>query len=228
VAVWDGGAPAHPAGTAVDIETWRATGRPTHVIPSRRDPARGTDDDDEALQLRTTRALLFADIAGFSRLRDGQITQFMDSVMAELARCIDGYPDAVLLRRSWGDGIYVVFADTSSAAGCALAMQDSMRRLDLVALGLDAIRGLRIGAHVGPVFEGFDAVGQERNFFGADVTKAARIEPRTPEGEVFVTAPFAALVQLEGDRRWSCQYVGNVPTAKDYGVLPMYVLKRRT
>jgi class 3 adenylate cyclase len=103
-----------------------------------------------------------------------------------------------------------------------------MRRLDLVALGLDAIRGLRIGAHVGPVFEGFDAVGQERNFFGADVTKAARIEPRTPEGEVFVTAPFAALVQLEGDRRWSCQYVGNVPTAKDYGVLPMYVLKRRT
>jgi hypothetical protein len=58
-------------------------------------------------------------------------------------------------------------------------------------------------------------------------TRTARIEPRTPEGDVYVTDPFAALVALEAADDLSCQYVGHIPTAKDYGTFPMYVLKRR-
>jgi class 3 adenylate cyclase len=77
------------------------------------------------------------------------------------------------------------------------------------------------------VFRGWDPVRKELTFFGANVTRAARVEPRTPEGEVYVTHPFAALVALTRRRDLSCQYVGRLPAAKDYGVLPMYVLKRR-
>lgn len=68
---------------------------------------------------------------------------------------------------------------------------------------------------------------REPNFYGVHVTRTARIEPRTPEGDVYVTDAFASLLVLEADRSLSCQYVGHIPTAKDYGTFPMYVLKRR-
>jgi hypothetical protein len=41
-----------------------------------------------------------------------------------------------------------------------------------------------------------------------------------------VTDAFAALVALEAPNRFQCEYVGRLPTAKDHGVFPMYVLKR--
>ncbi len=103
-----------------------------------------------------------------------------------------------------------------------------MRDLDLEEAGLPLSLGLRIGAHVGPVFEGWDPVMKQPAFYGTEVTRTARIEPRTPEGEVYVTDAFAALLALDDDETMSCQYVGHIPTAKNYGVFPMYVLKRRT
>ena len=56
---------------------------------------------------------------------------------------------------------------------------------------------------------------------------AARIEPRTPEGEVYVTHPFAALAALAGDLSIACQYVGTLPTAKGLGSLPVFALHRK-
>ena len=45
--------------------------------------------------------------------------------------------------------------------------------------------------------------------------------------EIFVTHPFASLSMLGGDRSYDCQYVGTLPTAKGYGDLPLYSLRRR-
>ena len=57
-----------------------------------------------------------------------------------------------------------------------------------------------------------------------EVIQTARIEPRTPEGEVYVTHPFAALA---GDLSIACQHVGTLPTAKGYGSLPLYALHQK-
>jgi class 3 adenylate cyclase len=107
-------------------------------------------------------------------------------------------------------------------------MQQTMSALTLDTVGLGSLRGLRIGAHVGPVYEEIDPFTNEISYMGAGVTRAARVEPGTPEGEVYVTHPFAALAELEGRGRWSCQYVGIVPAAKNYGRLPMYLLRPGT
>jgi class 3 adenylate cyclase len=171
--------------------------------------------------------MLFADVKGFSRLPDAQMGVFLDAVMTPLATTLDRYDADILFRNSWGDGLYVVLRDVTAAASCALALQDTMRELDPAAVGLPTTLGLRIGAHVGPVFEAVDPIRRERNYYGVEVTRTARIEPRTPEGDVYVTDPFAALIALEQPEDLSCQYVGHIPTAKDYGTFPMYVLKRR-
>ena len=102
-----------------------------------------------------------------------------------------------------------------------------MRGIDFGAVGLPSSLGLRIGAHAGPVIEFQDPLRDERNFYGTHVTQAARIEPRTPVGEVYVTHAFAAIAALDAPGRYSCQYVGRRPAAKDFGTFAMYLLKAR-
>ena len=57
------------------------------------------------------------------------------------------------------------------------------------------------------------------------MTRAARIEPRTPEGEVYVTDTFAASLSLEPNATALCEYVGMVTTAKGFETIPMYRLR---
>ena len=99
--------------------------------------------------------------------------------------------------------------------------------VDLEAYGLPPHLALRVGAHVGPVFEAYDAVMKANNYFGTHVTRTARVEPATPAGEVYVTEPFAARLALERGINLVCEYVGRMPAAKGYGLMRMYVLKRK-
>jgi hypothetical protein len=226
LAVWDGDETrrSDEAGTSFDVLAWRAAGHRTVIVSTTPDEPR-PQAGCRTGRARTLRAVLFADIAGFSTLTDSQMPTFMDGVMRPLATCVDGFGDGVVLRRTWGDGIHLAFESVDLAAACAVALQRSMARIELERLGLPTIRGMRIGAHVGPVYEEIDPFTGQRSYMGANVTRAARVEPGTPEGEVYVTHPFAALAELEGGGRWSCQYVGIVPAAKDHGRLPMYLLR---
>jgi class 3 adenylate cyclase len=228
VVVWDGRPPSGEAGTAVDVATWRRHGRRTTVIPVTTGAGGGAEDAGPVRSSpRSVHAMLFADVKGFSRLPDAQMGVFLDAVMAPLARTLEGFGDDILFRNSWGDGLYVVLRDVVAAASCALALQETMHGCDPAAVGLPPGLGLRVGAHVGPVFEAVDPIRGERNYYGVEVTRTARIEPRTPEGDVYVTDPFAALIALEEPDGLSCEYVGHIPAAKDYGTFPMFVLKRR-
>jgi DNA-binding SARP family transcriptional activator len=222
VAVWDGIETGQTAGTSVDVARWKAGGYPSTVIPAGATALAA--NGPAALPKRQIRALLFADFAGFSRLSDAQVLLFQEKVMSEIGRTVEKFGAHVLSGRTWGDGLYLVFSEVEEAAQCALDLQTSISQIDFEAAGLRGLRGLRLAAHAAPVFEGWDPIAGARLFFGAGVTQTARIEPRTPEGEVYVTHPFAALAALAGDVSIVCQYVGTLPTAKGYGSLPLYAL----
>jgi class 3 adenylate cyclase len=167
------------------------------------------------------KAILFGDIKGFSKLRERDVPTFVDHVLGACGRILDDCE--VDVRNTWGDGLYLVLPSAGAAARCASRLQAMMRSLDPGPIGQ---MGLRLAGHVGPVFDCFDAVTKQRSFFGSHVTRTARIEPVTPEGEVFVTEPFAAALAL-GDDDFACDYVGDVPAAKGFGNLRMCVLKHR-
>ena len=78
---------------------------------------------------------------------------------------------------------------------------------------------MRIGAHYGPAYRAIDHITGRLSFYGTEVSKAARIEPVTPTGAVFVTEPFAAILALEAPDRFDCRYVGRIQLAKGYGEL---------
>ncbi len=226
VAVWDGMPTGASAGTAVDIAHWRGTGRPSTVISVAADsePPKGPPSKP----LRRIRGIVFADFAGFSTLSDAQLVTFQDVVMGGLATAIEPFQPQLLSGRTWGDGLHLVFEDIGAAAECALELQEVIGAMDFEEMGLAGIRGIRVAAHATPVFDGWDPIAGTRLFYGSGVTQTARIEPRTPEGEIYTTQPFAALAILTGDRSYDTQYVGTLPTAKDYGEFPLFALRRRT
>jgi class 3 adenylate cyclase len=113
------------------------------------------------------------------------------------------------------------------AADLALAVQERLGTLDLHALGLPPTLRLRLSAHAGPVQRLQDPILGRETFAGRSLTRAARIEPRTPPGRVYVSGAFAALLALQPDATTSCEYVGQITTAKDFETIPMYVLRRR-
>ena len=227
VALWDGEDGDSEAGTASDVAAWREIGGTTEVIACRHPDAREGPAPDYPGPSMELRAMVFADFHGFSRLNERQVFVFFDSVMGALATAVDRAGDEVLYRNTWGDGLYLVFRTTPGAATGSLALHRAFEALDLEHLGLPSGMGLRIGIHAGPVFAGTDPIRHEPSFFGTHVTRTARIEPRTPPGEVYMTASSAALLALDPVPGMTPEYVGHIATAKDFGVFPMYVLTRR-
>ncbi|MFI4948656.1 MAG: adenylate/guanylate cyclase domain-containing protein [Alphaproteobacteria bacterium] len=227
VAVWDGKAAAGLGGTAIDVAAWRRSLYPsTRIDPGRAPPGRA------ALPLpggsgRRTRAMLFGDISGFSRLADSQLPPFVERVLGALAGVVERYRKDILLANTWGDGLFLVFDDPGKAASCALDLQDAVAAVDFAAAGLPADMALRLGGHLGPVYTAHDPILQRDNFFGAHVSRAARIEPVTPARCIYVTETLAAVLALHNADRFECDYVGMTQAAKNYGKMRMFLLRRR-
>ena len=231
LAVWDGVVnDSAIADTAADMSAWRKAGHPLKIVSV------GPDADVKKLPpwhrpkvargRRDTRAMLFGDIHGFSKLTDAQLPAFAENVMGTLGEVARRHERHITFINTWGDGIFVVFRNADRAAACALDMQDAMSTIDFKAAGLPETLKLRLGGHLGPVYELNDPITERPNYYGAHVSRAARIEPITPEGCVYVTETFAAVLALHNAGQFSCDYVGNTEMAKHYGRLRMFLLRR--
>lgn len=196
-------------------------GAPDPAAPAETAPGSGAPPPS-----RLVRAMLFADVRGFSKLTDEQLPVFAAHVFASFAAVLAHHGPVVEYSNTWGDALYAVITDAVSAAACALELQEAMDRLDPEAIGLPADLALRLGGHVGPIFPVTDPVLNRRSFVGSHVNRTARIEPVTPPGAVYVTSPFAAALELASGHAFACDYVGQRPAAKDFGVLRMYRLRR--
>jgi class 3 adenylate cyclase len=225
IAIWDGKPGVDEAGTGADVDYWRSTGRRTEIVRWERPGVVSATPPASKGPRRELHAMSFSDFKGFSRLDEHRVVIFFEEVMTAVSDTIDRFGSAVQARNSWGDGLYLVFTSVQDAARCMLALQQTIAELDFEGLGLPADMGLRVGVHAGPVFPTIDPVTKQPSFFGTHVTRTARVEPRTPPGEVYMTGSAAALLALEPIADVTPEYVGRLQLAKDYDVRPMYVLR---
>ena len=171
--------------------------------------------------------LLFADVRGFSKLSEEEIPLFVQHFLGTVAAELAGSAHKPVLTNTWGDGLYFVFDSVRSTGEFALGLCQAVRTIDWRARGFHHDLSLRIGLHAGPVYSCVDPVTQRPNYIGAHVSRAARIEPITPPGEVYASGAFAALARSEEIKEFICAYVGQTPLAKGYGTFPTYVVHRR-
>ena len=227
LALWDGGPAAGGAGTAIDVEVWARGGHPASIIDIERPlaPEAPLRRDREGAR-RVVRAMIFADVKGFSELSDEQLPRFADHVLGAFAGSLERHAVAIEHQNAWGDALYVVLSNTATAADCALDLQRAMAAVDLAAVGLPTQLGLRLGAHVGPVFAVRNPVIDGPAFMGSHVSRTALLEPLTPPGAVYTTEQFAAALALTGRDDLRSDYVGHMPAAEGFGSLRMYRLRR--
>ena len=231
VAVLEPGAPARPGGTRHAVERWQRTGGAADVIDlaalraGKRQAAHPAHTVVQAgpHSRRTLKSMLFADIAGYSRLHDEEVPRFQHLFWDLAARELAG-PGKPLFANTWGDAVFAVFDTPHDAAACALRLREAMRVMDWHAAGLPATTAIRIALHAAPVFSGHDPILGRENYFGAGVTRAARIEPVTPPGLVYASEAFAATLAAQGTR-WALEYVGTLRLAKQYGESRLYRLE---
>jgi hypothetical protein len=84
-AVWDGRPPSGPAGTAADVALWQRTGnRQTIISCGDGAAAAGSIFHEGDLHGRRTRAMLFGDVKGFSKLTDEELPRFTGVVLGRV------------------------------------------------------------------------------------------------------------------------------------------------
>jgi class 3 adenylate cyclase len=158
---------------------------------------------------------MFSDVVGFSRLADAQVEQFVRGFLVIVGRLARTTSHRPTYKNTWGDGLYFQFRDVRTAGQFALELHDTVRDIDWAALSLPPLL-LRTGLHAGPLFAHRDPVTGQHCLWGRHVTRAARIEPVTPPGEVYASQEFAALAAADGIEEFDCEPVGTVSLAKAY------------
>jgi class 3 adenylate cyclase/tetratricopeptide (TPR) repeat protein len=242
LAVWDGYAGA-PGGTGSFVRYWRTHRVSVKVVPISTKPpsmltsseafetdAEHSDDEFEAWVRASGRqeikAIMFADVVGYSKLPETVIPKYVAQFNQRVSKLMAESPAAPINVNTWGDGLFFVFNGVEDAGRFALDLRDLVTSTNWVDLGLPRNLSIRIGVHAGPVYVNFDPVVRQISFTGAHVSRAARIEPITHEGEVFASEEFAALAAADQSKGFGCDLVGTTALAKSYGLFRVYSLER--
>jgi class 3 adenylate cyclase len=240
LAVWNQQPGDGPGGAASVVRDWVSLGHNPEIVDLARigsassqvpnlNPQstnlRHSDDADKAspqnFRSRIV-AILFADAVGFSKLSEPEVPRFVQHFFGAIAHLMDKFSKSIMANNTWGDGLYFVFSEIDLAAEFALQLAALAAKTDWPEKGLRAELNLRIALHAGPVYEFDDPITRRRNYSGTHVSRAARIEPITPPGQVYASEAFAALAAAGGAKNFTCDYVGQTPMAKGYGTLPTY------
>jgi len=171
-------------------------------------------------------AIFFADVVGYSKMHEGYVPAFVKEFMGDIADFISASKYKPETRNTWGDALYFVFKSIRDAGVFALEVADIVARTPWEKRGLPKGLNLRISLHAGPVYHCKDPVTGQEMYTGSHVSRAARIEPVTPPGQIYCSQAFAALAAAYQVEEFYPEYVGKVNYAKGFGKFSTYRVRR--
>lgn len=172
------------------------------------------------------KALLFADVVGYSKMGETSILSFANNFLGAIADLASSKKYAPVIKQTWGDAFYFVFDCVIDAAHFALDMCEMVSTTDWAEKGLNEEINLRIALHAGPVHRIDDPVAEFKSYTGSHVSFAARIEPITPPGHVYASEGFAAMLAIDIPKDITCDFVGLTEFAKGFGKFRLYHIRR--
>lgn len=246
LAVWDGETGDGFGGTADAVAAWSHNGRDVQVIdpkaaetiytiPSGTAPKPVLPWNKRLDELSrgdmALKAMVFTDVQGYSCFDEPQIKAYYEQLLTLAADLLKPHKSHVEFSNTWGDAMFMVFDDLGRAGDFALSLCEKVAQLNREKhwerFELPNPLHVRVALHAGPVQCLYDPVLDKELYSGAQVSHAARIEPVTPPGEVYASVGAAALAAAWNITSFRCDYVGKVPLAKDYGVQPLFHVRRR-
>lgn len=240
IALWDGKPGDGSGGTSSVVAEWERRKITPHLI--RFNGNGGTDAVAGVVRVpvapaaavagkipavpQAIKAMVFAEVVNYKKINEDQISAYVHEFKTAMAKLIAGMPRWPAVAESLGGSHYFAFDDLEEAGLFALDLRDLVVRTPWAEHGLPAELGMRIVLHAGPVFAFEDPVLRRLTCIGAHVSRTARINPITPNGQVYVSQEFAALCGAEGIAGVSFEFLGRLPTAKLFEDAPLYRLDR--
>lgn len=157
--------------------------------------------------------IIFSDLKGFSKLTPQKQQRYIDIHVGKLGVSLADYFKLAKVRNTWGDAIMAVFEDGQDAANFMLAY----RRMTAELLSQIDLQP-RIAGHYGEITVFFDPLLEQFNTISDEVNIAARIEPITRPGEIFVSKEFKKAYDKDygGECNVKFERLGIMPLAKGF------------
>ena len=209
-----------------------ASGMPTEAVEE--PPEQQLADQ----QPRVVRAMLFADVVGFSALTDAQ-QPLLWRYLEQVGRHMAGHHRPPTLVDAWGDALFVVMPTAETMADYAFALSGALEALDSRDAGLPIRISLRMALHAGPVRPSVHPLTGRPMITGGHVNRAARIEAITVPGQIYASQQFMALLTAESSaarheaamqgaaitQRYRADYLGHFELPKRFGIQAIYHLQ---
>ena len=171
--------------------------------------------------------ILFADVKGYSSLSDAGMKIFHEKVLSTLSTSLNDLD--LRDRNTWGDGIVFIGDRIGEVCEAALLLRDKFKQINWKKLGIPKL-DIRISIHHGEYLEGVDPFTGRTTFCGKTVVTAARIEPVTPPGVVWITDAAATMLsqhmESNEDDYFAVDRIGKIELPKGYGSLSISALRR--
>lgn len=252
LAVWDGNPVGPLGGTADFLSRWpdpnrrsvirldrltQPSGSPVRADATRPSKAAPNIPVETERGLRQVRTMLFADVVGYSKLDEARIPGFLHEFWSKVAERLTPKPSFI---NTWGDAIFAVMDTCLPMMEFALSLQAAVKETVWADSGVPDGIDVRIGLHVGPIYEAIDPLTGRTNFYGSHVNRTARLEPVTVPGHIYATETFVALLMSEMSASrvaarernervefpFTWEYVGILALAKDFGEQAAYHIRR--
>ena len=220
LAVWDGNPGDAPGGTQSMIDYCQKYGIEIEILDSLSavsniKPVNVSEETNTSINEKIV-PLIFVDVVGFSKLKEDHVKAFIERYLAGVAKLLEVYRSSILFQNSWGDGLFVAFTDIAECVQFSIRLRDFVKKERWENYGLPNF-DIRLGLHIGPVYEFDDPILHGKNYLGPHVNMAARIEPSATAGKVTCSYPFAAIVAMEIPGVYSQQDLGVLGLDKSYG-----------
>jgi class 3 adenylate cyclase/TolB-like protein/Flp pilus assembly protein TadD len=139
--------------------------------------------DASATGNRRLATILFADVAGYSRLMRADEERTLADLQAHLAELVAPVVDRFhgLIVKDLGDGVLAEFGSAVEAVRCAHALQRGMTERN-AQLPADRRQSFRIGVHLG------DVIVTAQDVFGDTVNVASRLQTLAEPGAIVLSA----------------------------------------
>lgn len=164
---------------------------------------------------------------GFSRLDTEERETYLDLQLNGVGARIKPFLNKAFVFNTWGDAVIAVFQDGIEAAAFmlnyrseAIASKDAFPRKKVLP---------RIAGHYGKVDFFLDPLLDRFNTISDEVNTAARIEPITRAGEIFVSTEFEKAFKKQNPEEKSVKFerLGTLSLAKGHGEKELYRLIRQ-
>jgi len=168
-------------------------------------------------------SILFADIKGFSEIKNDKLYSILNSQINNLLDVILTKQNC-FFKNTWGDAFFICSHDPIDLVEIAFSLRDFFRNTNWIAKGFPKMLTIRIAVHTEKVIVKYEK-GEIKNVIGTNVNSAARIEPMVSPNDIWASNIFR---QLAIDEVSNFEFVdlGIRDLAKEYGKMHLFKVIR--